>query len=44
MDVALGKPPSASELTGTAMVICALLIHTAASRRTAAPQLSKAGT
>jgi drug/metabolite transporter (DMT)-like permease len=36
MDVALGKPPSASELTGTAMVICALLIHTAASRNPAA--------
>ncbi|MEO7855040.1 MAG: DMT family transporter, partial [Rubrivivax sp.] len=37
MDVALGKPPSASELTGTAMVIGALLIHTAASRNAAVP-------
>ncbi len=37
MDVALGKPPSASELTGTAMVIGALLIHTGASRHAALP-------
>lgn len=37
MEVALGRPPSASELTGTAMVIGALLIHTAASRTTAKP-------
>ena len=32
MSVALGKPPSPSELIGTAMVIAALLIHTATSR------------
>ncbi len=46
MEVALGKPPSASELTGTAMVICALLVHTAASRNAAtlAPAASSART
>jgi len=32
MSVALGKPPSLSELIGTAMVIAALLIHTVTSR------------
>jgi len=32
MSVALGKPPSSSELLGTAMVIAALLIHTMTSR------------
>ena len=32
MSMALGHPPSVSELIGTAMVVCALLIHTAVSR------------
>jgi drug/metabolite transporter (DMT)-like permease len=32
MSVALGKPPSLTELVGTAMVIAALLIHTVTSR------------
>jgi drug/metabolite transporter (DMT)-like permease len=32
MSIALGKPPSANELVGMAMVIGALLIHTATSR------------
>ena len=31
MSAALGKPPSAAELVGTAMVVAALLIHTLAS-------------
>jgi drug/metabolite transporter (DMT)-like permease len=37
MGVALGKPPSLTELIGTAMVIAALLIHTASSRAAPAP-------
>ena len=32
MSVALGKPPSLTELIGTAMVIAALLVHTVTSR------------
>lgn len=32
MSVALGKPPTAAELLGIAMVVTALLVHTAASR------------
>ena len=37
MSVALGKPPTLNELLGTAMVIAALLIHTASSRAAPAP-------
>ncbi|WP_428421119.1 DMT family transporter [Methylibium sp.] len=37
MSIALGKPPAANELAGMAMVVGALLIHTAAGRPAAAP-------
>jgi drug/metabolite transporter (DMT)-like permease len=42
MSVALGKPPSLNELLGTAMVIAALLIHTASSRAAPAPPAVRA--
>ncbi|MES1162703.1 MAG: DMT family transporter, partial [Rhizobacter sp.] len=37
MSFALGKPPALNELVGMAMVIAALLIHTATSRPAPAP-------
>ena len=42
MSVALGKPPTLNELLGTAMVIAALLIHTASSRAAPAPAAVRA--
>lgn len=37
MSAAIGKPPSVPELVGTAMVVCALLIHTVINRAASVP-------